>query len=66
MQTGEIRPARHTDLAFQIGGKLLRREVEIGAKVPLGRSLLSWKISKFKTNCVSLNLTCPVPRPLSN
>ncbi len=37
MQTGEIRPARHTDLAFQIGGKLLRREVEIGAKVTAGQ-----------------------------
>lgn len=37
MQTGEIRPARHTDLAFQIAGKLLRREVEIGAKVVTGQ-----------------------------
>lgn len=37
MQTGEIRPARHTDLAFQIGGKLLRREVEIGSKVTAGQ-----------------------------
>ena len=37
MQTGEIRPARHTDLAFQIGGKLLRRDVEIGSKVSAGQ-----------------------------
>jgi RND family efflux transporter MFP subunit len=37
MQTGEVCPARHTDLAFQIGGKLLRREVEIGAKVVSGQ-----------------------------
>jgi RND family efflux transporter MFP subunit len=37
LQTGEIRPARHSDQAFQISGKLLRREVEIGSKITAGQ-----------------------------
>lgn len=39
MQTGEVRAARETDLSFRLPGKLLRREVEVGARVDAGATL---------------------------
>jgi RND family efflux transporter MFP subunit len=39
VQTGDVQARRETDLSFQIGGRISRRLVEIGAQVSKGQTL---------------------------